>query len=97
MNPTILQAINSEFLLSFSYDGYHRVVEPHAYGTTADGNEVLRAYQVEGGHKSAHFQNWHLFSVAKMVQVECTNRRFNGPRQGYKRGDKAMEYIHAQL
>ena len=78
MNSVIIHAINNCELLSFTYDGYARIVEPHAYGVTTAGKEILRAYQIEGGHASNHNQPWHLFSVSKVVGLSSTRRGFSG-------------------
>lgn len=97
MNSVIIHAINNCELLSFTYDGYARIVEPHAYGVTTAGKEILRAYQIEGGHASNHNQPWHLFSVSKVVGLSSTRRGFSGARHGYKCNDSAMQSIYAQL
>ena len=97
MNSTIIQAIYNCELLSFSYDGYTRVVEPHAYGVSTAGKTILRSYQVEGGHASGHSQPWHLFSLSKIVGLSSTGRKFSGARHDYKRNDSAMLKIYAQL
>ena len=47
MNQTIINAINNMEILSFTYKGNPRVVEPHAYGMGSDGDDLLRAYQAE--------------------------------------------------
>lgn len=44
----IAEAIRTQHLLTFNYDGYMRTVEPHTYGTDRKGNRALRAYQVGG-------------------------------------------------
>ena len=51
MNGVICQAIQEKRILTFEYDGYPRIVEPHAHGVTSKGNEALRCYQTAGGSK----------------------------------------------
>lgn len=97
MNQAIINAIQNREQLTFSYDGFQRVVEPHTYGTTTTGKETLRAYQVQGGHASGHNEPWHLFTVAKMIGLRSTGVSFSGARPGYKRQDTAMQRIYAQL
>ena len=41
MNQTIINAINNMEILSFTYKGNPRIVEPHAYGMGSDGNDLL--------------------------------------------------------
>jgi hypothetical protein len=48
MNQEIIEAIENKNLVEFNYDGELRVIEPHCYGLSKKGIEVLRAYQVDG-------------------------------------------------
>lgn len=93
----ICEAINSQKLLSFSYDGYSRKVEPHTYGTDSNGHEALRAFQVSGGSESGEYVGWKLFHVNEMHGVSILQETFNGPRPKYKRGDSAFNFIKCQL
>lgn len=98
MNHTIINAINNMEILSFTYKGNSRVVEPHAYGTGSDGNDLLRAYQTEGGHSSpGRLTKWRLFEVKKIHNLSLTGEKFNGARHGYHRDDQAIDHIYAQL
>jgi hypothetical protein len=97
MNSTIAQAIREKRCLSFTYDGYPRVVEPHTYGLSRKGEEVFRAFQVSGGHLSSHNEPWHLFSVSKTYGLSLTDKIFSGPRPGYKRGDNHIPTIFVEL
>jgi hypothetical protein len=90
-------AIQNKQLLSFSYDGYSRTVEPHTYGVDTKGHRALRAYQVAGGSDSGQFTGWKIFHANEMRNLTVLPAQFSGPRQGYKRGDKAFAAIHAQL
>ncbi|KFN38235.1 hypothetical protein KN63_05030 [Smithella sp. F21] len=97
MNHTIINAIQQKKLLSLSYDGITRTVEPHAYGVSSKGNELLRCYQVRGGHGSEKPHDWDLLTVSKIVALTDTEEHFSGARPDYKRDDKAMQTIYAQL
>ncbi len=92
----IKEAIKNKQILSFSYDGMNRVVEPHALGITSKENTVLRCYQIQGGHKNNN-HTWDLCSLKKIVNLSTTGNTFIGPRLGYKKGDKAMITILAEL
>ncbi len=96
MNQTIVDAIHNKTRLSLSYFGVLRIVEPHAYGVTAEGKEVLRCYQVHG-NTAFDPQNWDLLVVAQISSIKDTGQQFLNPRPGYKEDDKAMEKIYAQL
>lgn len=90
-------AIQNKQLLSFTYDGYSRTVEPHTYGVDTKGHRALRAYQVGGGSDSGEFTGWKIFHVDEMRGLSTLPTQFPAPRRGYKRGDKAFATIHAQL
>lgn len=93
----IKNAIQSKCLLSFNYDGFQRVVEPHTYGIDTKGHTALRAYQVRGGSESGEDIGWKHFHVDQMQQVTMISQHFSGPRPKYKRDDSAFRAIHAQL
>lgn len=96
MLQTIINAIRTKQLLSFTYDGLPRLVEPHAVGLSTAGNQVMRCFQVGGSHKKAG-HDWDLVRLEKIVSLAVTGEHFAGPRPGYKRGDSAMSTIHAEL
>lgn len=98
MLQTLADAIQHKRVLEFIYDGFQRVVEPHAVGYSSQGNLLLRCYQVEGQSHSSPVPDWRLMTVAKIKNLAVVpNRHFKSPRNGYKRGDSAMETIYAQL
>ncbi len=94
---TISSAIQNLQLLSFTYDGFSRVVEPHTYGIDTKGHPALRAYQVRGGSESGEHVGWKLFHVNEMRGLTVLSEHFAGARPKYKRGDSAFSTIHAQL
>ena len=49
MNVMISQAIADGRVLSFSYKGELRTVEPHTYGRKSDGRDSLCGWQTDGG------------------------------------------------
>jgi hypothetical protein len=94
---TIAAAIQNRNLLTFSYDGYPRTVEPHTYGADRKGHMALRAYQVGGGSESREYVGWKIFHVHEMSGVSVLPQTFLGPRPKYKRDDQAFTSIQAQL
>jgi len=96
MNQEIIKAIENLNVIEFYYDGELRVVEPHCYGLTTAGNEGLRAYQVDGYSSSGKF-GWKLYDIGKADGISITEDSFDGPRTGYKRGDKGMDEIYAEI
>ncbi len=97
MNTLVKTSVETKTILEFNYDGQQRVVEPHAHGVSTAGNEVLRCYQIAGGSNSGNVPGWHLMTVTKMVDLTVTDSHFNSPRPGYKKEDKSLSTIYAQL
>ena len=83
-------------MLTFSYDGYHRVVEPHAHGLSKADNEMVRAYQTAGGSSDGQL-GWKPFLVEKIVGLQTTGETFSGTRPGYRRGDRGMNLVHCEF
>lgn len=94
---SIALAIQNRNLLSFSYDGFPREVEPHCLGIDKKGHPALRAYQVAGGSESGEYVGWKIFHVNEMQNLHVLSKTFQQPRHDYKRGDKGMMRIQAEL
>lgn len=84
-------------LLSFTYDGHRRLVEPHTYGMDNKGHRSLRAYQISGGSESGEYVGWKLFHTDEIRALAIEAQKFVGPRPKYKRGDTAFSTIYCQL
>ena len=95
MNQLIIDAVNGRKCLELRYHGYSGIVEPHAYGRDKDG-EVLRCYQTSGGSVSGERAGWKLLKVREIFSLQLLKDIFL-IRKEYKKGDKAMERIFAQL
>ncbi len=93
----ISQAITEKLLLTFSYDGHHRTVEPHTLGIDSKGHLALRAYQVAGSSSSGEYRGWKMFHVSEVSGLAVCSENFASARPGYKRGDHAFSAIHSQL
>lgn len=96
MDTEIVNAIRNQNLIEFYYDGGSRTVEPHCYGLTTAGNEGLRAFQVDG-YSSSGKMGWKMFDMDKASSLTVLDDSFSSPRPGYKRGDRGMSKIFAQL
>jgi len=96
VNSKIVESINAKQQLELRYSGYSRLVEPHAYGRDKDGDEILRCYQVSGGSVSGERAGWKLLKVADIFALHILPQHFV-QRPEYRRGDKSMERIYAQL
>lgn len=96
MLDTIINAINNKSVLSFTYKGIARVVEPHAVGESTAGNNVLRCFQTKGDHKKQE-HDWNLCTVAKIQNLTLTGASFSKARPDYSKGDKGMSRIYAEI
>lgn len=96
MLQKIINAIRNREMLSFSYTGLIRVVQPAAVGVSLAGNDVLRCFQTEGGHITSGHE-WDLCEVSKISNLRATGKCFSGEPPLYKRGDKKMSSIYAEL
>lgn len=86
----IIEAINKRLVLSVSYDGGERLVEPHTLGTNRNtGKTLLRAYQTHGASTSGENEGWKIMNLSKMSSIQITGNAFS-PRQDYVRGDSIM-------
>jgi len=96
MKNEVVNAIANRNVIEFYYEGELRVVEPHCYGKTTAGNEGLRAYQIDG-YSSSGTMGWKMYDLAKAENINVTIVPFDGPRAGYKRGDRGMSSIYVEL
>jgi len=97
MNSVIATAIAEKAILTLTYNGSNRVVEPHAYGVNHLGHDVLRCFQVSGWSDSGQSHGWKLLIVRDAFAISKTGAVFASARKCYKRGDKAMRHIYAQI
>ncbi len=97
MNPTICKAVRDRHVLEFTYQGHHRVVEPHAHGLSHARHEVLRCYQTDGTSGSGMALGWRIVRLDRIRFLTVTPRQFSGVRDGYRRGDTDMSPIFCEL
>ena len=96
MRHIIEEAIRNRRYLTFTYKGIVRVVQPAAIGVSRAGNEVLRCFQTDGAHNTDG-HDWNLCTLTEMTDLRVTAKTFATPPPGYKRGDKGMVKIFAEL
>ncbi len=97
MNITICDAIRASRLLRFVYDGYERVVEPHAYGVNTAGHEAVSGWLVGGWSASATEPGWRMFLVGQMRDVAALAEPFVGPRAGHNPDDPHFVRVYCQI
>ena len=97
MNQLICHAIHIKKLVSLTYEGVTRIVEPHAYGLCSEGNEILRCYSVEENRSSILYQDWNLLPMSKVEKLTMLENGFLSARPGYVKDDKPINIIYEQL
>ena len=93
MNTVLEEAIRLRRVVTFTYDGYRRAVEPFLLGTTLAGNPALRGYQIAGGSTSGNVPGWHVFLLCKISEIAMSPFGFSGVRDGYNPADTGMRTI----
>lgn len=96
MRDEIIAAIQGRHVIEFTYSGIAREALPCAVGVSRAGNEVLRCYQVRGGHVE-HGHDWDLCELTQIRNLVVTNNTFEAAPPGYRRGDRGMTRIFAEL
>ncbi len=91
------EALNSRKRLELDYDGFTRVVEVHAAGTSRKGDQIMRVWQVRGGSASGEAAGWKLLRVSEASGARVLDEESEAPRNGYRRNDSAMSRIACQL
>lgn len=79
MESQIVAAIKEKKVLSFTYKGHVRVVEPHVYGIH-EGARQLLGYQIRGSSSSGTIPEWRRFSISAMRNLQILNELFPGRR-----------------
>jgi len=97
MNNIISTAIENKQCLTFTYEGCERNVEPHTYGVSNTGKNLIRAYQIGGRSRNGQIPDWRLFDESKMRDCRISDEKASMPRNGYKKGDKALKKIYAEI
>ena len=96
MRTIIEEAIRHRRYLTFTYKNLVRVVQPGAVGVSRAGNDVLRCYQTKGAHNTDG-HDWNLCALTDISGLSVTGEKFDADPPGYKRGDKGMGTIYAEL
>lgn len=94
-NAEILtKALQARSVVTFTYKGQARTVEPHALGKANDDRPALLAWQTSGGSNTEPPPGWRVFLVAEIAELKATDQKFEKPRADYNakaRGLKSVE------
>jgi hypothetical protein len=96
MIQALCTAISIRHLLAYSTEeGSTHLVEPHAYGVTEAGYDVVLCWRCgSAGYDSG---GWELVPTNEMRDLRIVDDWFDTPRLGYSRNDKRLSSIHSQL
>ncbi len=97
MNLLVCDAIRVRRLIRFIYEGYERVVEPHAYGVNTAGHEALSAWLRPGYSRSTPQGGWRMYLLDGISALQLLDDGFEGPRPGYNPGDPHLVTVHCAL
>jgi len=94
---SLAEAVHNRQLVSFTYDGLPRVVQPATYGVTTTGKLSLRGCLVDGKSNRNTIPCWELYTEAKMSALTISDSTFeNFACEGYTRDDSAFVTITAE-
>ena len=97
MDLRLCTAIAERRLLMFGYGGMVRVVEPHAYGRSAAGDEILSAWMRPGWSRTDPEGGWRMYRVDAMELVQMLPETFDGPRPDFNAADPNVAEVLCQL
>ena len=97
MNTLLCDAIRARRLLRFVYEGYERIVEPHAYGINTQNHEMLSCYLVGGWSASKPEAGWRNYLVREMHDVHVLAEPFTAARPGFNPQDDAFRQVYCRL
>ncbi len=97
MKELLCNAIAKRNLLSFTYDGFSRVVEPHLCGQNGAGHDILTAWLVGGYSKSDPKPGWRTYLLSEMRNVRVLDDTFQCPRPGFNSRDARIARTYCRL
>lgn len=91
MKSVIVHAIHERRVLRVNYPPGERLIEPHCLGLSADGDLLLRAFQIGGASASNEHHDWKLFRLDRLASANDGGQAFPGPRPLYNPNDRVMK------
>lgn len=84
MREELTNAIQQRRIVTFTYEGHPRRVQPAAYGVgNRKGKETLHAYQVDGGSRRGGIPHWRNFHVERIESLTVLDEVFGPNPPGY--------------
>lgn len=96
MDDKLLHAVLARRVVVFLYGGLLRTVEPHAYGESGAGDELLLGYQTAGFSHSNEEPGWRLYRVDRISSLALTPYGFSEPRPGFNPAGPPLARVYAR-
>jgi predicted DNA-binding transcriptional regulator YafY len=91
------EALKARSVVTFTYKGQARTVEPHALGKANDDKPALLAWQTAGGSNTEPPPGWRVFIVAEITDLKATERNFEKPRDDYRAKARGLKTVEAEV
>lgn len=89
----LCEGVEGRRLISLSYRGRNRLVEPYCHGFSPDGTEFLVAFQRSGESSSGQPTGWKGFVVAELADIEVLGIPFVIDRPDYRPGGRSKNIV----
>ena len=94
MKDLICKAIRERKVISFTYKGQKRIVEPFTLGyLETTSNLSLSAWWIGGFSETKKFPHWRLYTVSKISNIVIENAPASNYQNGYNPRDSRMKSI----
>ena len=91
------EALRTRSVVTFTYKGQARTVEPHALGKASDDKPALLAWQTSGGSNTEPPPGWRVFIVAEIEGLAVTTEKFEKPRADYSAKGRGLKSVEAEV
>lgn len=97
-NTAVLtEALKGRSVVTFTYKGQARTVEPHALGKANDDKPALLAWQTSGGSNTEPPPGWRVFLVADIEELKATGKTFEKPRADYGAMGRGLKSVDVEV
>lgn len=96
MDSIICNAISNRKCMSVWYNGGTRIIEPHCYGQSTSGNDLLRCFQVSGFSNTGKSTDWKLMKTSELKHIVILEQCFQ-VRPKYNPFDQAMSSYYCRV
>lgn len=91
------EALRTRSVVTFTYKGQARTVEPHALGKAGDDKPALLAWQTSGGSNTEPPPGWRVFLVAEIAGLKVTEKKFEKPRADYSAKARGLKSVEVEV